>query len=76
MLIFFRSEARSVRAAFLEILARCFEGIIIVYETMYVNDAEKIEATTAALNFQADIIAAFAIIFFIKFRGDKCNKER
>ena len=76
----------SLWAAFPDILARCLasfgihdsymvtrvEGdIMMVLETMYVDDIESKTATVARMQHRADIVAAFALIFGIKFLEKK-----
>ena len=80
----------SLWAAFLDILARCLASfdivdsytvtkvngdITIVLETMYVDDIESKTATAAGMQHRADIIAAFALIFGIKFSHTKLRRS-
>ena len=79
----------SLWAAFLDILARCLASfgiqdsytvtrvdgnITIVLETMHVDDIDFKTATAAGMQHTADIIAAFALIFGIKFSEKNTTK--
>ena len=74
----------------MDILARCLVSfgiqdsytvtrvngdIMIVLETMYVDDIESKTATAAGMQHRADIIAAFALIFGIKFSEKKLRRS-
>ena len=49
--------------------------ITIVLETMYVDDIESKTATAVGMQHRADIIAAFALIFGIKFSHTKLRRS-
>ena len=52
-----------------------YGDITIVLETMYVDDIDSMTATAAGIQHRADIIAAFALIFVIKFSEKKLRQS-
>ena len=52
-----------------------YGDITINLETMYVDDVESKTATVAGMQHRADIIAAFAFIFGIKFSEKKLRRS-